>query len=184
MLSHQRGSRSLHYGIFTPKCLVIKYIKLQFWYLIMCTFSAFWVHFAGDRKREEISVLSDNDVTTCLTQDPKAALLAKINLTDFPSLIVTIVSNQDYPDRRQMCVQPSEQPWLLMTHLNSERGSTCNVFCGPLGFCVYGGIINQTDTLFWHRMHCDCGTQGCNELALHIVPHHHATLAICDILYL
>ena len=152
--------------------------------LICILFSVPWVHFVGDQKNQKVAALDDNDVTTCLIQDPKVTLLVKVNRTEFSSLAVVVVSNQRYPDTKQMCGKSLEHPWLLMTHVVSDRDATCDKFCGQLRSCIYGGIVNHSDTLFWHQMQCHCGARHCNQLALHILPHHLATLTICDILYI
>ena len=149
-----------------------------------CAFVGSWFDFYEDRKGRRVPALDDNDATTCLVQDPKTGLLAKTALSSFSSLIVTVVSNQDYPDAKNMCVKSLEQPWLLMTHVTSFEGSNCNnTFCGPLRSCVYTGAVTYSDTLFWHQLKCDCSAKLCNELALHVVPNHPATLSVCDVLY-
>ena len=140
-----------------------------------------WVHILGDQKGQYVSAFDDNDITVCLTQDTSNPLLLKAMLEEFSSVMVIVVSNQDYRDPRRTCAPSSGHPWLLMTHAASDHASTCDTFCGPLTPCLYDGLVFHNGNLFWHRMKCDCGTEYCNELALHIVSHQLQTLSICDL---
>ena len=143
-----------------------------------------WVHVLGDEKGRNVSALGDNDVTTCLLHDAKNTLVLKSAFNKFSSLTVTDVSNKGYVDPRRICVKSPGQPWLLLTHAASSlHGSTCDIFCGPLMPCVYVGVVYGRDTLFWHQMQCSCGTDGCNELMLHMLPDDQATILICDLMF-
>ena len=141
-----------------------------------------WVHFLGVQKGHNVSALRDNDTTTCLTQDTSNTFLLKSTLDEFTSLTMVVVSNQDYQDPRHTCVTSPGPPWLLLAHALPDPSSPCDTFCGPLTSCLYGGVVNQNESLLWHQMQCDCGTKQCNELALQILPHHLASLSICEVL--
>ena len=176
-----------------PFCNLVYYI-LEFWQydsvlsgdLIAtptftgCMFSVLWVQFVGDQKGDKVAALGDNDLDTCVTQDTSKAVLLKSIVNEFSSLIVTIVTNQDYADAKQVCLQSFRHSWVLLTHYSSGQFAACDKFCGPLNSCNYNGVVNNSSTLFWHRMECNCMTGHCDELALHIVPHHTAALSICD----
>ena len=142
-----------------------------------------WFHFLGNQKGRYAFALDDSEITSCITQDASIPLLLKAMLDDFSSMTVTVVSNQGYQDPKRTCAPSSGHPWLLMTHLTPDPAATCDTFCGPLTLCAYGGVVYHSGNLFWHRMQCDCGTEYCNELALHILPHPLPTLSICGLLF-
>ena len=146
-------------------------------------FSVSWIHSVGNSKGNNVAALEDNDITTCLTQDPRETLLLKTTVTDFSSLTVIVVSNQDYTHRDDTCSESQGHPWLLLTHVTPGPGSSCDPFCGTLRYCIHEGVMGRRGNLLWHRMKCNCGRGLCNELALHISPHHTTLLSICDLRY-
>ena len=161
-------------------CWAIKWLRWIFvWYIYSAMGSCF-----GRRERTQCFCPGRQwrDDMSCTRRENTLVLKSAFN--KFSSLTVTDVSNKGYVDPRRICVKSPGQPWLLLTHAASSlHGSTCDIFCGPLMPCVYVGVVYGRDTLFWHQMQCSCGTDGCNELVLHMLPDDQATILICDLMF-
>ena len=119
------------------------------------------------------SVWGDIDAFTSLRMPTVPNMLLATVPATYKNLQVYITSSSQINFAPTNCSSS-----FFATH---NRNGDCRPFCGLLGPCYWQhDTFIMPDFQAWHEFHCDCPSETCNEVVLHL--HNRDTMQISEIM--